>query len=241
MRVLAIAAAISAFTVSFTGLIDDRTGVDAKCYPGRSSSWGTWLVYQESQYHPVPPDSLHGVEAYIYNYDPFVWPIHQYLEAHSMSWVMLNDHSQHWAQIGFQERLGDERYTFIQVKYGPTLSDIITMYFPPHPENGWVNYRVEYWGYFQFFAGDIGYGALPPQYSFTPNRAQIAGEITNRASQMPGGYQPGYRESFLLSKVHTGGWVAFAGQTPVNYDPNEFGFLAQYPYTLYIWDQRCPQ
>jgi hypothetical protein len=87
----------------------------------------------------------------------------------------------------------------------------------------------------------------PKTAEFIPTRATIAGEITNLASQMPGGYNLGSREwlytSYYRDNYFT--WRAFDnGDLAVLYwqGSNASSYFGMYQWgwwDLDIWDKAC--
>lgn len=212
----------------------------AECLPGRSVQGGIWT----DGFNRTPGFGykVNGVRSWIWGYDPRVHPDPSQTPGNpaSAAWVLLRAQDPGlWTQIGWVEEYDEVRWTWIQYKFGPSLNDIIDFKFPPKPEQTFTEYRVDYWGYFQYFAGTSGYGTLPAY--FEPIQASVFGEIKNYATQMPGGYQPNYRQHFLLSQInYAGGWQGLLG-LPYTNAPTEFGYLSQSAYNYAIWDMRCPQ
>lgn len=179
----------------------------------------------------------HGVKSYILNHDPFVWPN----GSGSSAWVMLTGAAGQWAQIGWIEHFEDARNTFIQFTtptYDPEDPNgtVQTFYYPPETIGTYTQYRIEYWGDFEYWAGSQGFGVSPNW--FTPAAAQISGEILNLQTQMPGGYNsPAY---FALAYIYTGGWIAYDGDNSVTngYTP-EFASVEYSPIVTGIWDKQC--
>jgi hypothetical protein len=201
----------------------------AKCRPNRPNDGTTYWDGRTRQ----PGVALHGVTSWILNYSPWVQP-----GSAVTAWSMLTRapaYSQ-WAQIGWLEWAYDERVTLVQYTPHDKWEGITTVYFPAEDLGVSTEYRVEFWSnQFHFYLDGtyLGAGAV----NWSPNEAQLAGEIKTLASQMPGGINA--NEWFSLSKIYTSGWVAFGGagvQTPAYPD---FRHQELDAYQQRIWDARC--
>lgn len=148
---------------------------------------------------------------------------------------MLNNGGTKYAQVGWIEYFSDQRNTFVQYT-APQLPSYMTYWYPPQAEDTFTQYRVEYWGNFNYYVGSMGLG-YSPNY-FTPNQGQISGEITNLQSQMPG--DTSSPDVFQLSYIYTSGWIPFDGVTTVTPGfAGEFGAIEVSPYQAWIWDWEC--
>ena len=124
-----------------------------------------------------------------------------------------------------------------------------TAYAPPKTIGTSTRYEVLYIAAqqkFQFLANGVSITS-PKTAEFIPTRATIAGEITNLASQMPGGYNLGSREwlytSYYRDNYFT--WRAFDnGDLAVLYwqGSNASSYFGMYQWgwwDLDIWDKAC--
>lgn len=144
--------------------------------------WSGWVQYNYS-------GTMYGVRADILNYSPWVYDPGEW--SVSTSWVMLSTQAGgRWAQVGWLEKPYDARRTFVQFSV-PNAPYFHHFEWQPEPVGQLTQYRVLY-GYpnsdsFSFYVN--GNGVLStnwPQY--TPDKAEVSGEVTSYANQMPGGY-----------------------------------------------------
>lgn len=238
MKFFTLAAAASIAILAIV-TIYPPADVAAKCNPGRASQY----TNPKDGWYRIPGvPVVNGVRAYIYNYDPYAYPLGIWPNGgHSTTWVMLdiNATNNEWAQIGWMEGPQDYRYTVVQYRWAAGDSNKLTVLLPPQPEGIFSEYRVEYWGDFHFYVGNTYYGYFDG--AFVPDRATIAGELTNKASQMAGGYNnPAHIQ---LSRVNfSGGWQPFSGTTYISFGYGlEFANQKYDSYHVAIWDRKCAQ
>jgi hypothetical protein len=219
-------------------LLQSPSTAEAQCSAPRyqrQNVFGNWHAY----WVRTPGGTVYGVKSYILNYDPYVWPN----GSASTAWVMLTrPDGDYWAQVGWIELFNNIRHTVVQVttpEYDPDdpYGTLDTWFFPSHPVGAFTEYRVEYTGsLFTYWAGSSAI-ASTLKY-FTPTQGEIAGEILNLQSQMPGGYNS--PEAFQLSYIKTGGWIVFDGYSGVTPGySSQFGALELSPTQAWIWDWLC--
>jgi hypothetical protein len=234
MKTLTVAAVIAATPPSVAALYQPSS-VDASC---PDPSWlrpnvpGNW----HAGWFREPGTYVHKLTSHIWNYDPFVWPEDD--SGQSTAWVLMTDKDEPgtWAQIGYVKRYisGDGPYINTAVQFTtPKWPNFQTYYFPPQTRGTFSEYRVEYWGYFEFWAGQQYYG-YAPNY-FIPDRGESFGETINLQSQMSGGWGIPNNERFLLSYLD---WLPLDGTIKVDY-PAWHWASRESPTTLRIWDWAC--
>jgi hypothetical protein len=186
---------------------------------------------------------VEGVKSKIKEYDPHI----EGVGAHSMAWVMLEKSGGYWAQAGWKKSsYGREK--FAQWTVGPwDWYDAPPV--SPNPVGTSTEYMVFYSGYRFYFYANGSQFTSSVSASFIPTRATIAGEITNLASQMPGGYNPVSAErlydSYYRGSDHV--WRAYDSGSPPNADwfwyPDwtiiHFGLFQWSVWDLDIWDRAC--
>src|SRR3990172_2336976 len=205
---LAVAVVLAVTATAAVGLTTERETVEAKCPPSlvdpdRIDDGDT---YHDGRFrHPATAPT--GVSSYILNYSPWVW-----FDSAVVAWPMLNRGVTKWGQIGWLEWEGDERATFVQYTPVDMFQGAVTAYFPARSLGVSSEYKVLKRGNaFQFYADGISYGA--GAVNWTPDSAQLGGEIKTFSSQMPGGSTSGYSEWFSLSRIELGvdAWYDFGG------------------------------
>jgi hypothetical protein len=178
----------------------------------------------------------------IYQYDSYLYDGYQ-----TSAWVMLQDyHSSSccWSQIGWFEYTASGtkyRATFTQWTHDNTFS-----------ENDWpgdvsvgqtTRYQVYFqgaaFGYWYFYRNGTLIDAEGPE--FIPTSAYVAGEISNLASQMPGGYSSNSTHEVFSNIGYmqpAGAWGSFSGSTHNPYN-TYFGNYYNGSNWLGIWDKAC--
>jgi hypothetical protein len=185
-----------------------------------------------------------SVLADIYQYDSYLYPNSQ-----TTGWVMLqiinNPETCCWAQVGWLE------YTSSGTKYRDTFTQWTHDY--TYSSNFWfgdvsagqtTRYQVYFegvgFGNWEFWRnGSLIDGEGP---EFIPTSAYVSGEITNLASQMPGGSGSNYHEVFsnIGYMQPAGSWGNFNG-SPSNPYSGYFGNYYNWSNWDAIWDKACAQ
>ena len=206
--------------------VSGASAASAKCQPGRTND-GTY--YWDGWYR----DSVKGgVYSDILDYSPWVQPGAQGVTA----WTMLDENGASLgAQVGWWEVPYGSRHTFVRWSTSPGHWQ--TKFYTPLP-TGSYSYYTTLWnnkpGYFSF---EVNNTTIDTEVaSFTPNQAQISGEIGALDYQMPGGYDD--PEVFEDSHAYISGWGSFSGGK-LSYNSNYFGNNIISTYTDEIWDWAC--
>lgn len=238
------AAALSTLAVSSVPVAQhlESSQVLAACDPGRTNDGRTYFA---GWIRDVDNETEDGSRANILVRDVFV-------ASPSFggvtSWTMLIDPPSRWAQIGWLERLDDERSTLIQYHDGG--GDLRTfLLLPGEPVGSSPEYKVEWYPATSVTPRAVSFFINGGQVhnddaGFTPTEAQQAGEIKTLASQMPGGTSEKERFRNANVRVLNEDWQAFAG-TPavVDEDGNDastyFGAEKISTTELQIWDKFC--
>ena len=159
-----------------------------------------------------------GTYARIFVYSPYV-------NSYDVSaWSMLANNASNriYAQVGWLEKPGGERHTFIEQQDNQTGYFFYNNY-PAQPV-GQYHYYTTLWGYhggkFTYQVDGNTIQELPAV--FNPNLAVQAGENQTSANQMPGGTRN--NEVFANSRVYINGWQDFdAGNQAQLVIPNPSG------------------
>jgi hypothetical protein len=182
----AITAALLALLLTLFQVPARAAGGGDGCNPGRSSNYVHY--YYSGTDDISAPSSYGGIYGNIYNYSPYVYSSSS--SDSDSQWVMLDHSGTDWAQVGWIEFPGSVRHTFVQ--FNDPGVDSWTNYFAPFTINSDPEYEVDYnpscphVGCFAFYAN--GTWLTGTGHSFTPDDAQSAAEIHDKASQIPGGY-----------------------------------------------------
>jgi hypothetical protein len=200
-----------------------------------------------------PGGTVGGVYAEILNYSPWVEPALDPFGNTNIvvGWVMLDTNAgANWAQVGWLEMGYGQRYTFTQLETGG--GPPITHVFAARPTGGYTYYTV-LWnnpsGRFSFQYRDSGSTQAitleSPTYTFVPDEAQVAGEITTYSSQMPGVQTD--TEGFYDAHKYAGAWSNFSPTSVETVNATlkqwSYEFGTDGPYysgtQLNIWDGAC--
>jgi hypothetical protein len=199
----------------------------AKCNTtGRGNNGVTYF----DGWYRSPATTVGGVYSTILTYSPWV-----YSGSVVASWVMLNNDGLNWAQVGWWELSGNVRNTFVQWTTSPGHASTKT--WAPKSIGSYYKYTTLYNntpGKFTFQVADSTIDTETA--SFTPNEAQVFGEIHTLGSQMPGAVQD--HETFGSTNVDIGGWQAFNG-TDYNSSSTYFGATHVSSTVFHIWDKTC--
>lgn len=203
---------------------------------------------------------LGGVQSYIFNYSPWVWPYWyatptgKTLKNASAAWVLLTGSPGFYYQTGWWENAYGERHSSQYTN--PLVSDTPYTQFldPPKPVDATTWYVVLNRNYYYqsdpdwvtYSVGNCPNGpdcemtAAP--WEFAPNVAQVSGEIKTLSDQMPGDHN--VHEIFSNTQVYPGfGWAALNGFHIVGDDNgnggNHFSYQPDSPTQFEIWDAAC--
>lgn len=176
-----------------------------------------------------------GASAKITNYSPWV------TSGFTWAWTMLTKEGVNvWAQIGWREHPGGSRYTWVQWtdQYGSWYDWSPT----PQPVGQSTYYKADYqsgnpYSFFNFYVNGtkIHWG-----YAYwSPNSAQMTGEITTSANQEAGAVNS--RELFYDTQIYySGAWRYFSPTAYFNSHPTWFGETPSGPSSyFYVWDKAC--
>ena len=151
-----------------------------------------------------------------------------------------------YAQVGWQERPQNFRYTFIEwIDGGGGVHFNNTLWLVP-PENTFSYYTVLYnnyapgWVTFQVDGTTVGI-ANPgwSQVGLAPLQGEIYGETHNHNTQMPGGYNSFSHQVMKSSYIwYNNGWQYFNG-TPYATNPFYHGYQVISSREIHIWDRAC--
>lgn len=217
---------VAVLSMGTAAAVSGASAANAKCKPNRPNDgkayWDGW--------ERTPNSTVGGVYSDIYNYSPWVRDT-----VGVTAWVMLNNGSDHWAQTGWLESTGGVRYTFVQwTDSGGTAHE---KWFSAQPV-GSFSYYTTLWnnpsGKFSF---QVNSRTIDTESAaFTPNEAEIFGEIPSLWNQMPGATQN--HENFDDSHIYLSGWQNFSG---TNYDTggSNFGNSHVSSTQTDIWDNAC--
>ncbi|MEX0682521.1 MAG: hypothetical protein WD904_14460 [Dehalococcoidia bacterium] len=178
------------------------------------------------------------------HYDPYVNQ-----GGASTAWVMLQTSTSpiKWAQTGWVKDYYNGRRNYAQWINQNGVDETFYDPNPPKPVGQFSKYEVLYLLNSFFFNVDgVQILSPPPVATFVPTRATIAGEVTNLASQMPGGYSsiPAHEWIYTARYMGSSGtWKAFNGQRywmPLN----AVQYFEVYDwlnwFDIDIWDKACP-
>ncbi|HEX4062493.1 MAG TPA: hypothetical protein VHY58_15870 [Streptosporangiaceae bacterium] len=166
-----------------------------------------------------------GVYASIRNYSPFVAGPNQGAPSNDdvSEWVMLDVQpasDDKYVQIGWIERPGGLRNTFVEWSFGP--GKFYDDYYSPYAINSTQSYAVYFQPTENLMYGVAVNGNLVQRVADTdrPNDAQIYAEIHTQASQVPGGTADPSGKVAQVSAAHvwptagsSKGWQNFDGVT----------------------------
>jgi hypothetical protein len=231
---LVVAAVVVPWAVTASPVVP-ATPALAKCQPGRTNDG---VTYKDGWQTGSIGLTIAGIRSDIYNYSPWV----QTGTDGVTGWVMLQDDSLDWAQIGWEEKPAGARCDFYQYGLGGIVKSGAC--WSPGESVGSVHtYQVLYNntpGQFTYFRDGTQYAQTSAD--FIPTDGVIAGETKTLASQMPGSVS--VNESFQTSYYYAGGgWNAFNGATFLQ--PNNttsqgaFGNVISNWYEAQIWDKAC--
>lgn len=186
-----------------------------------------------------PNTTVIAVRSQIYNYSPWVQPGYD-----SVGYVMLRTaDGTKYGQDGWEEYSGGSRYTFAEWDngYGWTKQER-----SPDATGTYSYYEVDWTGgtnpWFLFVIDGSQWFGQPLSPAWTPNAAEIMGEVQSSASQMPGGYST--HEQFLNRNINFGaGWQSFGGDdynSDSSAHPNWYATNWVDAWTDKVWDQACP-
>lgn len=235
-RAAAAVAAALALIMVLPGSAQAAGGGDG-CNPNRPNNF---LTYYFSGEYGSAPGTYRGIQAYIDQYSPWVYPVSGATDFTSQ-WVMLtNTSGTQWAQVGWWEGADGNRHTFAQFE-DPGYTFWSDTDYAPFPINEDINYKVTYdpsctdGDCFRFFSN--GQQINHSHYDWAPNMQEDSSEIHTQASQMPGGYDnPSY--SSLIEKYYpagSGSWSYVSGNT-LTEEMNSSGYVTAAP----SWDQVSP-
>lgn len=226
-----------------------------KCNPGRNSDsttyWDGWGRNASIE--------LGGVESYVLNYSPWVWPqwINNKYNAGS-GWVMLATSSTPpwYEQVGWWEQAYGVRQTFIQFTNpnNPSGDPITISGGPVYPIDTYTWYSVwnnNYLGqsnpnYVTFAVGSCPGSSCtmtPEAKFFQPYSSEISGEIKTLSDQMPGDTTNSF-EYFLNSQLYlANGWADYSGTTfkgdQNGNGGNNFSSAVLSSTAIATWDLKC--
>jgi hypothetical protein len=172
----------------------------AKCQPSGRGNDGSHYWTGSARY---PNATVGGVYSNILNYSPWVQPGYS-----DFGYSMLRTaDGAKYAQVGWQEDAGGARYTFDEWTHDGTWSRDHKSAYATNSHTYYTTLWGNTPGYFTFQTAGSTWETKPAQ--FTPNGAEIMGEVQTSASQMPG--ESGNHEDFTAMNIFIGSWQAFSG------------------------------
>lgn len=209
------------------------------CNPGRANNTGIWF---NGMKHAASGGSSGGVRAQIYNYSPYV----DQSDYGETAWVMFyNASTVNYAQIGWGERPGSVRNTFIQWGYNNGSGGYTNYFKPSYNINSTIWYKVT------FDPSTNGYGfwsngneqIVSYNLGIHPDVGQIVNETHDQNSQMAGGVHNNevFSSAEQYEPAGSGSWNNFNGTVESN--PSWAGALpdtgATNVNTFNGWDKAC--
>ena len=226
------------------------------CNPGRSSNYLTW--YWSGNDDTNYPSSYGGIYGNIFEYSPYVYDSSNSAdgEDYTSQWIML-DNGNDWAQVGWFEYPGNERYTWVE--FNDPGHSSWDNWFPSYSINSTIKFQITYQPTcpsdtcFSFFANNTSPQLTGSKYNWTPTDAQSNAETHDQASQIPGGYDD--LPNSGASNLHvyypagsSGSWYTMSGETATSWSGGS-GSAPSWvnvsdPGTTqtwyYDWDSACP-
>lgn len=185
-------AAVNVNGVAFAaeiGLSAPKSGGGDGCNPGRSPSNFTSNPFYEAAASEGPGSTPGGIYADILSYSPFVAGPNQGSQNNDAdsAWVMIQDDTADWLQVGWAEGPGGGRSTFYQaginnkasaaVNFAPTAINSTHQYTALYSPTGTAHFKVQMDSDTPLYVG----------MSWVPDMVSLGVESQDQSSQFPGG------------------------------------------------------